>query len=96
MLYILYIYMRVCVINNPIIYLTSPSSNFLLIIIENRQWSYMGVMRILDNLGMFEWNGGPDQILVGPPNTVLCSKGFWVSSMISNYHIILKSIILLI
>ncbi|KAG2223013.1 hypothetical protein INT45_012312 [Circinella minor] len=42
------------------------------------QWSYMGVMRILDNLGMFELNGGADKILVGPPNTVLCSKGFWI------------------
>ncbi|KAI9258970.1 hypothetical protein BDA99DRAFT_538888 [Phascolomyces articulosus] len=48
---------------------------------QNRyvQWSYMGVMRILDNLGMFELNGGPEQqILLGPPNTVLCSKGFWI------------------
>ncbi|KAI9498660.1 hypothetical protein BDB00DRAFT_798987 [Zychaea mexicana] len=42
------------------------------------QWSYMGVMRILDNLGMFTLNLGPDQVMLGPPNTVLCSKGFWI------------------
>lgn len=41
----------------------------------------MGVMRILDHLEMFPLdNDTPkDERSSGPPNTVLCSKGFWVS-----------------
>ncbi|CDS06151.1 hypothetical protein LRAMOSA08679 [Lichtheimia ramosa] len=44
------------------------------------QWSYMGVMRILDHLDMFPMdNAKPkDERSSGPPNTVLCSKGFWI------------------
>lgn len=40
----------------------------------------MGVMRILDHLEMFPMdNAKPkDERSSGPPNTVLCSKGFWV------------------
>ncbi|KAG0179624.1 hypothetical protein DFQ28_002662 [Apophysomyces sp. BC1034] len=45
------------------------------------QWSFMGVMRILDHLNMFSMNGiRPDEDLLipGPPNTILCSRGFWI------------------
>ncbi|KAG0187008.1 hypothetical protein DFQ28_007015 [Apophysomyces sp. BC1034] len=46
------------------------------------QWSYVGVMRILDHLDMFSLetsNGNGEQVpLPGPPTTILCSKGFWI------------------
>ena len=43
------------------------------------QWSYMGVMRILDHLEMFKMdNADNDELYPPPPTTVLCSKGFWV------------------
>ncbi|CAO3587866.1 unnamed protein product [Absidia cylindrospora] len=46
------------------------------------QWSYFGVMRILDHLDMYalpetttkDENG----LSRGPPSTILCSKGFWI------------------
>ncbi|KAI8904441.1 hypothetical protein EDD86DRAFT_213477 [Gorgonomyces haynaldii] len=40
------------------------------------QWSYMGVMRILNYLGMFQ-NEFADTSPMGP-NTLVCSKGFWI------------------
>ncbi|KAF1803104.1 hypothetical protein V8B55DRAFT_1502475 [Mucor lusitanicus] len=47
------------------------------------QWSYIGVMRILDHLEMYtldyqEPAASDDQVALGPPNTILCSKGFWI------------------
>ncbi|KAI8967165.1 hypothetical protein BDF20DRAFT_902111 [Mycotypha africana] len=44
------------------------------------QWSYMGVMRILDDLNMYSLNEAAtnDMVIQGPPNTILCSKGFWI------------------
>ncbi|CEP07693.1 hypothetical protein [Parasitella parasitica] len=45
------------------------------------QWSYVGVMRILDHLDMYTVNYDPtaeDQVALGPPSTILCSKGFWI------------------
>ncbi|KAI9287749.1 hypothetical protein BC943DRAFT_318756 [Umbelopsis sp. AD052] len=43
------------------------------------QWSYMGVMRILDHLEMFKMdNAYNDELDPPPPTTVLCSKGFWI------------------
>ncbi|KAL0083959.1 hypothetical protein F4703DRAFT_1857809 [Phycomyces blakesleeanus] len=46
------------------------------------EWSFMGVMRILDNLDMFALcNTGtsqPDLSIGSPPSTILCSKGFWI------------------
>ncbi|KAL9546455.1 hypothetical protein MBANPS3_006656 [Mucor bainieri] len=45
------------------------------------QWSYIGVMRILDHLAMYTLDCQPaadDQVALGPPNTILCSKGFWI------------------
>ncbi|CAM0137068.1 hypothetical protein VKS41_008227 [Umbelopsis sp. WA50703] len=43
------------------------------------QWSYMGVMRILDHLEMFKMdNADNDELYPPPPTTVLCSKGFWI------------------
>ena len=41
------------------------------------QWSFMGVMRILDYLKMFK-SDPPEPSLPPPPNTILCSKGFWL------------------
>lgn len=38
------------------------------------QWSYLGVMRILGYLNMFSHE---PEVSVGP-NTLLCSKGFWI------------------
>ncbi|KAI8338370.1 hypothetical protein BC941DRAFT_422689 [Chlamydoabsidia padenii] len=46
------------------------------------QWSYFGIMRILDHLDMYglpETNAQEDEGLSrGPPSTILCSKGFWI------------------
>ncbi|KAI8647153.1 hypothetical protein BD408DRAFT_408688 [Parasitella parasitica] len=45
------------------------------------QWSYVGVMRILDHLEMYTVDYEPtleDQVSLGPPSTILCSKGFWI------------------
>ncbi|KAI7906009.1 uncharacterized protein BX663DRAFT_498495 [Cokeromyces recurvatus] len=44
------------------------------------QWSYVGVMRILDHLKMYTLNSQSteDILALGPPNTILCSKGFWI------------------
>ncbi|KAI9478339.1 MAG: hypothetical protein EXX96DRAFT_570460 [Benjaminiella poitrasii] len=44
------------------------------------QWSYVGVMRILDHLKMYNLNdqSAEDILALGPPNTILCSKGFWI------------------
>ncbi|KAI8063694.1 uncharacterized protein B0P05DRAFT_555340 [Gilbertella persicaria] len=45
------------------------------------QWSYIGVMRILDHLDMYTLTYQPtaeDMAALGPPNTILCSKGFWI------------------
>ena len=44
----------------------------------------MGVMRILDHLEMFPLDDAApkDERSCGPPNTVLCSKGFWVSAIV--------------
>ncbi len=49
----------------------------------------MGIMRILDHFEMYSLDNvnmnEPDipsltkENLTGPPNTVLCSRGFWVS-----------------
>lgn len=38
-------------------------------------------MRILDHLEMYTLDYEPTadgQVALGPPNTILCSKGFWV------------------
>ncbi|KAL2916081.1 hypothetical protein HK105_204505 [Polyrhizophydium stewartii] len=40
------------------------------------QWSYMGVMRILNYLNMF--SSEPVDANLPQPNTILCSKGFWI------------------
>ncbi|KAI8073824.1 hypothetical protein BC940DRAFT_289279 [Gongronella butleri] len=43
------------------------------------KWSYFGIMRILDHLGMYTKIDSPDQAhLEGPSSTILCSKGFWI------------------
>ncbi|KAI9321442.1 hypothetical protein BX666DRAFT_1902139 [Dichotomocladium elegans] len=45
------------------------------------QWSYMGVMRILDNLEMYTMDAtksAHERGSRGPPSTILCSKGFWI------------------
>jgi len=43
------------------------------------QWSYVGVMRILDHLEMFKLdNADNGELDPPPPTTVLCSKGFWI------------------
>ncbi|KAI9350433.1 hypothetical protein BD770DRAFT_394496 [Pilaira anomala] len=46
------------------------------------QWSYIGVMRILDHLEMYTLadyqSTTEDLIALGPPSTLLCSKGFWI------------------
>ncbi|KAI9031913.1 hypothetical protein CLU79DRAFT_730653 [Phycomyces nitens] len=44
------------------------------------EWSFMGVMRILDNLEMFALSNTRAQPIVvcSPPSTILCSKGFWI------------------
>lgn len=52
------------------------------------QWAFMGVMRILDHFDMYPINqvnmnetntpGLTEENLTGPPNTVLCSRGFWL------------------
>ncbi|KAI8882787.1 hypothetical protein K501DRAFT_250888 [Backusella circina FSU 941] len=45
------------------------------------QWSFVGVMRILDHLNMYTLDYTPsdeDLVALGPPNTILCSKGFWI------------------
>lgn len=49
----------------------------------------MGIMRILDHFDMYPLkyvtinqtsvNSPMEENLSGPPNTVLCSRGFWVS-----------------
>ncbi|CAO3587338.1 unnamed protein product [Absidia cylindrospora] len=40
------------------------------------QWSYWGVMRVLDHLGMYSIDD--TQHAEGPPHTILCSSGFWI------------------
>ncbi|KAI7869211.1 hypothetical protein BDF14DRAFT_1785992 [Spinellus fusiger] len=42
------------------------------------QWSYKGVMRILDHLDMFSLNDTISSDTGNPPTTILCSKGFWI------------------
>ncbi|KAF7728517.1 hypothetical protein EC973_005921 [Apophysomyces ossiformis] len=45
------------------------------------QWSYIGVMRILDHLNMYSMENirsDEDMLMPGPPNTILCSRGFWI------------------
>ncbi|KAI8091578.1 hypothetical protein BDF21DRAFT_436522 [Thamnidium elegans] len=45
------------------------------------QWSYIGVMRILDHLEMYTLDyqsSVQDIVALGPPSTILCSKGFWI------------------
>ncbi|KAL1922132.1 uncharacterized protein VTP21DRAFT_10774 [Calcarisporiella thermophila] len=43
------------------------------------QWSYMGVMRILNHFGMFTMDPLSEYPSIPlPPTTVLCSKGFWI------------------
>ncbi|OZJ04772.1 hypothetical protein BZG36_01865 [Bifiguratus adelaidae] len=42
------------------------------------QWSYMGVMRILNHLQMFTVDLSCMDLVQPPPSTVLCSKGFWI------------------
>ncbi|KAI8374035.1 hypothetical protein EDC96DRAFT_498311 [Choanephora cucurbitarum] len=42
------------------------------------QWSYIGVMRILDHLDMYTLAYQPTAENLAPPNTILCSKGFWI------------------
>ncbi|KAI8346764.1 hypothetical protein BD560DRAFT_411234 [Blakeslea trispora] len=42
------------------------------------QWSYIGVMRILDHLDMYTLEYQPTAENLAPPNTILCSKGFWI------------------
>jgi hypothetical protein len=41
------------------------------------QWSYKGVMRILEYLHMFKSTIG-DLSSAGSPLTILCSRGFWI------------------
>lgn len=41
-------------------------------------------MRILDHLEMYTVDYEPtteDQVTLGPPSTILCSKGFWVKKI---------------
>jgi hypothetical protein len=43
-------------------------------------------MRILDHLEMYTLDYGTsveDLVALGPPSTILCSKGFWVSYFLS-------------
>ncbi|CAO3648966.1 unnamed protein product [Cunninghamella echinulata] len=46
------------------------------------QWSYYGIMRILNNLDMYvateTENKDDEDISKGPSCTILCSKGFWI------------------
>ncbi|RKO84083.1 hypothetical protein BDK51DRAFT_37918, partial [Blyttiomyces helicus] len=42
------------------------------------QWSYLGVMRILAYLNMFALDPTDSLPPSSPPNTILCSKGFWI------------------
>ncbi|KAI9203897.1 uncharacterized protein BJ171DRAFT_582667 [Polychytrium aggregatum] len=47
------------------------------------QWSYMGVMRILSYLNMFKSDGinansAEGAVIPPPPNTIICSRGFWI------------------
>ncbi|KAK4514544.1 uncharacterized protein ATC70_002142 [Mucor velutinosus] len=51
------------------------------------QWSFMGVMRILDHFDMYDLKNinmteintlANEENLNGPPHTVLCSRGFWL------------------
>lgn len=45
------------------------------------QWSYVGVMRILDHLDMYtlDYSQNVENLVeLGPPSTILCSKGFWI------------------
>ena len=43
------------------------------------QWSYMGVMRILAYLNMFNSSDSDDETAENvTPNTIMCSKGFWI------------------
>ncbi|KAI8391234.1 uncharacterized protein BYT42DRAFT_556125 [Radiomyces spectabilis] len=45
------------------------------------QWSYVGVMRILDHLDMFSMDEEDETeagVIPSPPTTILCSKGFWI------------------
>ncbi|KAI8896172.1 hypothetical protein BC833DRAFT_598658 [Globomyces pollinis-pini] len=40
------------------------------------QWSYQGVMRILNYLTMFK--SDMDELTAGVPLTIVCSRGFWI------------------
>ncbi|EPB89898.1 hypothetical protein HMPREF1544_03281 [Mucor circinelloides 1006PhL] len=51
------------------------------------QWSFMGIMRILDHFEMYDLKNinmteietlANEENLNGPPHTVLCSRGFWL------------------
>ncbi|KAI9269413.1 hypothetical protein BY458DRAFT_533758 [Sporodiniella umbellata] len=49
------------------------------------QWSYMGIMRILDHFEMFPLSNVMENIEdedneeeLGPSHTILCSRGFWI------------------
>ncbi|KAL0081625.1 hypothetical protein F4703DRAFT_1868243 [Phycomyces blakesleeanus] len=43
------------------------------------EWSFMGVMRILNKLDMFPLeNVLSEEKFIGPTTTILCSKGFWI------------------
>ncbi|GAA5810600.1 hypothetical protein MFLAVUS_004023 [Mucor flavus] len=52
------------------------------------QWSYIGVMRILDHLEMYTLDyqsSAQDIVALGPPSTILCSKGFWTGGVLEVY-----------
>ena len=43
-------------------------------------------MRILDHLEMYTLDytsNVEDLVAIGPPSTILCSKGFWVGDVVS-------------
>lgn len=42
------------------------------------QWSYKGVMRILEYLNMFKSGAITDVVPTSSPLTILCSRGFWI------------------
>ncbi|KAI9012035.1 hypothetical protein CLU79DRAFT_805956 [Phycomyces nitens] len=42
------------------------------------EWSFMGVMRILNSLEMFPLENVLSEKFIGPTTTILCSKGFWI------------------
>lgn len=55
------------------------------------QWSYMGIMRILDHFEMFSLSNILDDIKIddsdeelGPSHTILCSRGFWVKRILKS------------